>query len=169
MPMSSGLTSTLSTRRSEFANSPLAAASSDGPSSDAGKPGLMSRMRAWFGRLGGRIGKWLGMLVPPLAFARYLLAFGVGIAATLAWQAYGNPARTAVAGWSPRLAWLAPAAAPRRVSADRIKATSQALSAVHQSVDKLATEVSKLETQASAVGTAEAPAQAQSRRASRRQ
>jgi hypothetical protein len=41
--------------------------------------------------------------------------------------------------------------------------------AVHQSVDKLATEVSKLETQVSAVGSAEAPVQAQSRRASRRQ
>jgi hypothetical protein len=159
MPMSSGLTSTLSefTRRSEFANSPLAA-SSGGPSSDPGKPGLFSRIGAWFGRLGRGIGKGLGMLVPTMALVRYLIAIGVGVAGTLGWQAYGSQARTAVAGWSPRLAWLAPPAAARGVSAERIKATSQALAAVHQSVDKLSTEVSKLETQASTAGEAAAPA-----------
>jgi hypothetical protein len=86
----------------------------------------------------------------------------------LAWQAYGSTARSAVAGWSPRLAWLAPPAASRGVSAERIKATSQALAAVHQSVDKLATEVNRLETQAGTSGAAEAATPAASRRASRR-
>jgi hypothetical protein len=170
MPMSSGLTSTLTdfTRRSEFANNPLAAGA-DGASSGPAKPGLLSRIRAWFGKLGRGIGRGLRMLVPSMAFVRYLIAFGVGIAATLTWQAYGSTARTAVAGWSPRLAWLAPPAASRGVSADRIKATSQALAAVHQSVDKLATEVSKLETQAGTAAPAEAAAPAASRRSSRRQ
>jgi hypothetical protein len=166
--MSSGLTSTLSefTRRSEFANNPLSAAATNG--SDQSKPGLFSRIGAWFGRLGRGVGKGLGMLVPSMALVRYLIAFGVGIVATLGWQAYGSQARTAVSGWSPRLAWLAPPAAARGASAERIKATSQALAAVHQSVDKLANEVGKLETQASAAASADAAPPAPSKRSSRR-
>jgi hypothetical protein len=168
--MSSGLTSTLTdfTRRSDFAGSPLATPADGGASSGPARPGLLRRTGAWFGRLGRGIGKGLGMLVPSMAFARYLIAFGVGIGATLAWQAYGGTARSAVAGWSPRLAWLAPPAASHSVSADRIKATSQALAAVHQSVDKLATEVSRLETQAGTSGSAEAATPSSSKRSSRR-
>jgi hypothetical protein len=157
MPMSSGLTSSLSefTKRSEFAKSPLAGASADQPAAQpAGRRSLMTRTRASL------------RVLASSALVRYLIVFSAGIAATLAWQVYAGPARKAAAGWSPRLAWLAPAASPRGVSADRIKATSLALAAVHQSVDKLATEVVRLETQA---GSVEASTPPPSRRGSRRQ
>jgi hypothetical protein len=96
------------------------------------------------------------------AFPRYLLAFLVGIGATLAWQAYAAPVRKTVAGWSPRLAFLAPPAPG--VSSDQVKATSLALAAVHQSVDKLATEVGRLENQASSEKPAPTPSSRRSRR-----
>jgi hypothetical protein len=103
---------------------------------------------------------------PVSAFVRYLLAVFVGVAATLAWQSHGGAARTTIAGWSPRLAWLAPAAVSGGISPDRIKAASLALAAVHQSVDKLATEISKLETPQG--GSAETSVPSQSRRGARR-
>jgi len=90
------------------------------------------------------VGSWLGKLVS-LAFARVLLIFVVGFAAGMAWQTHGNATRKAVAGWSPRLAWVAPTAAPGNSSADRLKATSVALTAVRQSVDKLSSEIGKLQ------------------------
>jgi len=95
---------------------------------------------------------WLGKVVSS-AFARYLIAFFIGVAATLAWQSYGSAARKAVAGWSPHLGWLAPAAAPADTSRERLKATSLALVAARQSLDKLASELSKLQAQ----GTADKP------------
>jgi hypothetical protein len=94
------------------------------------------------------------------AFARYLIAFFIGVTATLAWQSYGGAARKAVAGWSPHLGWLAPAAAPAGASRERLKATSLALAAARQSLDKLATEISKLQAQ----GTADKPSRSGSRR-----
>jgi len=51
---------------------------------------------------------------------------------------------TAIAGWSPHLAWAAPAAAPAGPSPERLKATSLALAAARQSIDKLTAEISKL-------------------------
>jgi hypothetical protein len=88
----------------------------------------------------------LGKLVS-LAFLRVLLIFLVGFAAGVAWQSYGNEARKTVAGWSPRLAWVAPAATAAGASRDRLRATSLALTSVRQSLDKLATEVDKLQEQ----------------------
>jgi hypothetical protein len=144
MPMSSGLTATLSefTRRSGFTNNPLAAPPPGESPAPPAKTGLLMRIRALPGELVSS------------SFPRYLLVFGAGVASTLAWQTYAAPARAAVAGWSPHLAWLAPAS--RGVSADRVKAASLALAAMHRSVDRLAGEVGKLEA-----GTAEpAPAMA---------
>jgi uncharacterized RDD family membrane protein YckC len=46
------------------------------------------------------------------ALARFLITFGVGVAATLAWQFYGNAARRMVASAYPQLGWLAPQTAP---------------------------------------------------------
>lgn len=46
------------------------------------------------------------------ALARFLITFCVGVAATLAWQSYGDAAREMIASSSPRLGWLAPQAAP---------------------------------------------------------
>src|SRR5882757_4045471 len=51
----------------------------------------------------------LGMRVP-LAVARFLITFCVGVAATLAWQSYGDAAREMIANSSPQLGWLAPQA-----------------------------------------------------------
>ncbi|HWN48286.1 MAG TPA: hypothetical protein VNO18_00345 [Xanthobacteraceae bacterium] len=102
---------------------------------------------------------WLGKVVSS-AFARYLIAFFIGVTATLAWQSYGGAARKAIAGWSPHLGWLAPAAAPAGTSREQFKATSLALVAARQSLDKLATEISKLQAQ----GTADKPSRSGSSR-----
>jgi hypothetical protein len=43
-----------------------------------------------------------------LALVRFLIALCIGIAATLAWQSYGDAARAMIANSSPQLGWLAP-------------------------------------------------------------
>ena len=65
--------------------------------------------------------------------ARYLLAICIGVAATLAWQSYGDPAQQIIAtsapklGWSPeakqiiagwveRLGWTKPSAGPENIA-----------------------------------------------------
>jgi hypothetical protein len=89
-----------------------------------------------------------------LAFVRFLTVFCIGAVATLAWQSYGDKARGMIASSSPRLAWLAPPAAPTvqtaptalaSASPDQIKALSHGLAVVRQSVDQLAAEISKLQ------------------------
>ena len=92
-----------------------------------------------------RVWLWLGKLVS-FGFARVLVIFVVGFAAGFAWQSYGGGVRKAIASWSPRLEWLAPAT-PAGTSAERLKATSLALAAARQSFDKLTTEISKLQAQ----------------------
>jgi hypothetical protein len=81
---------------------------------------------------------------------RFLIAFCVGVAATLAWQSYGDVAREVVASKYPQLGWLAPEAAVAQTAPDPIvrpitspdpqelKAMSLALAAVRQRVDQLA-------------------------------
>src|SRR5262249_13173134 len=44
------------------------------------------------------------------ALARFLIMFCIGVAATLAWQSYGDAARVMIADSSPQLGWLAPPA-----------------------------------------------------------
>ncbi len=89
----------------------------------------------------------------PLAFARFLITFCVGVAATLAWQSYGDAAREMIANASPQLSWLAPQAAPVEQSApdaiapaatraaavdpQRLNPVSFDLDAVRQSVDRI--------------------------------
>jgi hypothetical protein len=119
------------TKRSEFSTGSSATNSSDGSPRNAGN----LTTRAW-----SRLGKLV-----PLAFVRFLIAFFIGVAATLGWQSYGSLARETVAGWSPHLGWLAPSAAPAVASGEQRKATSLALAAVRQSVDKLASEIAKLQ------------------------
>ena len=87
------------------------------------------------------------LIMRPLAFARVLMIFSIGFAAGIAWQSYGGAVRKAIAGWSPRLAWVAPAAVPGGTSPERLKAMSLALAAARQNLDKLATEISKLPAQ----------------------
>jgi hypothetical protein len=90
----------------------------------------------------------------PLAIARFLITFSVGVAATLAWQSYGDAAREMIANSSTQLGWLAPPAAPVAQNApDAIAAAASAapspdqpqlsavsldLDAVRQSVDRIA-------------------------------
>src|SRR5262245_6581377 len=46
------------------------------------------------------------------SLARFLIIFCIGIAATLAWQSYGDAARETIANSSSQLGWLAPQTAP---------------------------------------------------------
>ena len=85
-------------------------------------------------------------------FARFLIIFCIGVAATLVWQSYGDVAREMIANSSPQLRWLAPQAvaqtapdmvaptAPSTPSPDvqQFKAMSLGLAAVRQSVEQLA-------------------------------
>ena len=83
-------------------------------------------------------------------FVRFLMIFSIGVAATLAWQSYGEAAREMVAKSSPQLRWLAPQSqtAPDMVAAtaratpspdvEQLKAMSLGLAVVRQSVDQLA-------------------------------
>src|SRR5712671_708417 len=95
----------------------------------------------------------LGMRAP-LAFARFLITFCVGVAATLAWQSYGDAAREMMANTSPQLGWLAPQAAPVTQDASdpvapatsappspdqqQLNAVSLDLDAMRQSVERIA-------------------------------
>lgn len=89
-----------------------------------------------------------------LALAGLLIAFGIGIAATLGWQSHGKTVRGMIADLSPQLAWLAPPAAPvadaaptasASASPDQLTAISRSLAAVRQSVDKLAADITRLQ------------------------
>ena len=85
-------------------------------------------------------------------FARFLIIFCIGVAATLVWQSYGDVAREMIANSSPQLRWLSPQAvaqiapdmvaptAPATSSPDvqQFKAMSLGLAAVRQSVEQLA-------------------------------
>jgi hypothetical protein len=84
---------------------------------------------------------------------RLLIAFCIGVAVTLAWQSYGDPAREMIANSSPQLSWLAPQAAvaqnaPATIAPttsspgpQELKAMSLNLAAVRQKVDQLAAQV----------------------------
>ena len=79
---------------------------------------------------------------------RFLFTFCIGIAATLAWQTYGDQAREMIAGSYPQLAWLSPrAAAPivpmaslasTRSADSQLQEVTLGLSAIRQRVDQLA-------------------------------
>jgi hypothetical protein len=86
---------------------------------------------------------------------RFLITFGIGVGATLAWQSYGDVAREMLASWSPVLHWVAPPAAPIVQVADQVipvapaapspdvqqlKSISLDLAAVRQSMDQLAAQ-----------------------------
>jgi septal ring factor EnvC (AmiA/AmiB activator) len=82
----------------------------------------------------------------------FLITFCVGIAATLAWQTYGDTAREMIASSYPQLEWLAPRPTPAAQNADGVIAlaapaasfsdqqqlNAMALDAVRQSLDRIA-------------------------------
>jgi hypothetical protein len=84
---------------------------------------------------------------------RLLITFCIGVAATLAWQSYGDAAREMIANSSPQLSWLAPQVAVAQTAPDTIaptesspnpqelKAMSADLAAVRQKVDQLAAQM----------------------------
>jgi len=86
---------------------------------------------------------------------RFLILFGMGVAATLAWQSYDNEIRAAIANSSPQLGWLAPQAAladtasetaptaPATASpeAQQLEVMSISLAALQQSVDQLTAQL----------------------------
>jgi hypothetical protein len=94
---------------------------------------------------------------------RFLIAVGIGVGGTLAWQTYGDAARQMIATAYPeRLGWIAPPApttapapqsaraaesAPAPASAapsvdqERLKAMAADLAATRQSVEQLAAQV----------------------------
>jgi hypothetical protein len=47
----------------------------------------------------------------PFAITRFLITFGIGVAATLAWQSYGDAVREMIVSSYPQVGWLAPQAA----------------------------------------------------------
>jgi hypothetical protein len=86
--------------------------------------------------------------------ARFLVVFCSGVAATLAWQLYGDTARAMIANSSPPLGWLAPQSAPvariapvAQIAPEAVAPTAAAspelqqltvgLASVHQSIDLL--------------------------------
>jgi hypothetical protein len=85
------------------------------------------------------------------ALSRFLIAFCVGVAATLAWQSYGDTARQIIANSYPQLRWFAPRAeqvaqkAPETIALvapafdqQQFSAMSLNIDAVRQSVDRIA-------------------------------
>src|SRR5467141_245118 len=54
-------------------------------------------------------------------FARSLITFCIGVAATLTWQSYNDAAKKIIASWSPELGWLAPQAPVARIVPDTIE------------------------------------------------
>jgi hypothetical protein len=79
-------------------------------------------------------GAWLGKLAP-IAFARYLIAFFIGVTATVGWQTYGDAAREMIA--------------PAASSADqqRFNALGLDLDEVRQSIDRVATSIASSQEQ----------------------
>ena len=86
------------------------------------------------------------------ALARFIVVSCIGIAATLAWQSYGDAARAMIANSSPQLGWLAPQTAPVQTAPDVVAPAAAAaaspdlqrlalgLASVRQSVDQLAAQ-----------------------------
>jgi small-conductance mechanosensitive channel len=101
---------------------------------------------------------------------RFLFTFCIGVAATLAWQAYGDTAREMIAssypqlGWvspsNPQLSWLSPRAAAaqpapsataasstRSTDSQQLQELSLGLAAMRQRVDQLTLQVAASQDQ----------------------
>jgi hypothetical protein len=83
--------------------------------------------------------------------ARFVFVFGIGIAATLAWQLYGDAARAMIANSSPQLGWLGPQTAPVVPTASgavppvaaspELQQLTVGLAFARQSIDQLAAQL----------------------------
>jgi hypothetical protein len=83
---------------------------------------------------------------------RFLVVFCMGVAATLAWQSYGDAARAMIAKSSPQLGWLAPqtelavptaanVVAPAAAAAPDLQQLALGLASVRQTVEQLAAQL----------------------------
>jgi hypothetical protein len=106
MPMNSKLSLALT----EFSKGRWAAEPSDEPPLHPTELNLVTRVRSGLGKLA------------PLAFARYLITFFIGVTATLAWQSYHGATRE-----------------------EMIASAPANLDSVLQSIDKLAAEIIKVQ------------------------
>jgi len=94
---------------------------------------------------------------------RVSMAFVLGIAATLAWQTWGDGPRRALADRFPRLGWIAPrgAAAPGSGGGtEQLVAITRSLAVVRQDVDRASAEIAKLQAakpEAAALRTTASP------------
>ena len=100
---------------------------------------------------------------PMPSLTGFLITFCIGVAATLAWQSYGDAAREMIASSYPQLGWLAPQAAPGAQNASdmiapaapaapppdqqQLNAMSLDLDAVRQSIDRIATSIAASQEQ----------------------
>ena len=75
------MNSKLSLALSEFSKGRWAAVPSGEPPLHPSELNLVTKVLSWLGKLA------------PLVFARYLITFFIGVAATLTWQSYGGAAR----------------------------------------------------------------------------
>jgi hypothetical protein len=114
-----------SSAQSEFAPSLLVKPSADAPTVRAAnlKNDQVPAKRSWLG------------MPAPLAFARYLITLLLGIAATLAWQSYGDAARHMIAS------------AASSVDQQQFNAMLLDLNAMRQSIDGLATSIATSQEQ----------------------
>jgi hypothetical protein len=90
------------------------------------------------------------------AFARYSVVFLIGIAATLAWQSYGDEAKEIVRTEAPSLAWLLPASKPKpppddqkspdgaAASSPQLERLERSLLVVRRSIEQIALMVEQL-------------------------
>ncbi len=114
MPMNSKL----SFAQSKFSKGRSATEPSDEPPLHPTELNLVMRLRVWLDKLA------------PLAFARYLIAFFIGVAATLAWQSYRDATREQtialllpVSIWCGKASIISPSRSPSCRRPSRISST----------------------------------------------
>ena len=78
------------------------------------------------------------------SLARFLLLICIGVAATLAWQSYGDEARKMIAASSPQLVWLAPQA--ERKDTPSAETMGQSLVQLAANQQQMAGDIAKLLT-----------------------
>jgi hypothetical protein len=92
-----------------------------------------------------------------ITLARFLIIFCIGVSASLAWRAYGDPLRAMIASSYPQLSWLMPHAEPVPQNTPDVIGTSPDqrqsngvtldLDAVRQAIDRIATSVASSQEQ----------------------
>jgi hypothetical protein len=97
------------------------------------------------------------------ALVRFLIAFFLGVTATLAWQSYGDEAREMIVNSYPQLGWWASQAEPQNApetialvataapsfDQQQLSSISLDLDAVRQGIDKIAASIAAIQEQMS--------------------